>query len=667
MKLNLSKKIMLIIIGIITILSIGLGSIALKFSSDALVSSVEESLLQLSEEGSRSIDATIKGTIDTLQEVANDEMIKTMDLGIQKNILKDEIKALGYEDMGIVTPDGQGHMILGGNTLDLNHMDYVHKVLQGEPAISDIFVSEYDQSVMLVYAVPIRNNGKLVGALIGSQNGLDLSDVTDQMGFGDSGYAYILDPDGTIIAHPNRENIVNQKNIFKDIEENGEFKEWGVAVQKIGIENKGVAAYNLQGSERLIGISPMKNTQWTVGVGAYKKDILSGLDKMKISIIIGTIITIILGALGALYLGQYIAKPIVVLSSALNKISNYDLTGQENTEVIKASARTDEVGYMANSLIVMQNKLIEMVGKISNSAQTLAASSQELTATSQQSSVAADEVARAIEDIANGASDQAKDTAESTLAIDELGGYIANTKHGIEAIYDSTTEINSLKDEGLSILNELIEKTTRSNEMTTEINDVIMSTNESAEKINSASQMIQSIADQTNLLALNAAIEAARAGDVGRGFAVVADEIRKLAEQSNRFTIEIDIIIQELITKAKDSVSTIKEISDVNSTQTQSVYLTNERFEGIARAIEAMSNLMSEIRESGNNMDHKKDEIINLITNLASISDTNAAGTQEASASVEEQTASIGEIANASEDLADLAAELHNLIGEFKY
>jgi len=179
--------------------------------------------------------------------------------------------------------------------------------------------------------------------------------------------------------------------------------------------------------------------------------------------------------------------------------------------------------------------------------------------------------------------------------------------------------------------------------------------------------MIRSIADQTNLLALNAAIEAARAGEAGKGFAVVADEIKKLAEQSTSFTADIGKIVMNLNNETTQAVKTMEEVALISKTQSESVDETNNKFIGISKAMEGMNHVIDLINESGQEMLNKQQRIIEIITNPSAISEENAAGTEEASASVEEQTATMLEIAEASVVLERLAGNMKDAVDKFKY
>lgn len=667
MKLSLSRRIALITACLMLIVSLGIGYTAIKLSSDAISEHTKDALSMSAEDGVKVIEEIISKDLSILQEVANRARTQTMDWQIQRESLAQDVSRLGYLDIGIVTPDGIAHYVTSGDTADLGDRSYIKKAFQGEANISDVIISRVTNQAVIMLAAPIKVNDSVAGVLIARKDSSSLNEITDQMGFGENGYAFILGKDGTLYTHESKDLVMEQRNIMSDIETGGDMKAVGSALKELGLGNKGIAVYEFLGEKRYMGVEPIPSTGWILAIGTYESEVLGRLNNLKTAIFTGAIIFIGLGIAFSFIIGSSISKPIVEYSKIIERLSNYDLKFDEKSKALKYLRRKDEIGAIGNSLAAMQSNLIDLIRQISDVSQHVASSSEELTATSQQSSTAADEVARAIEDIAKGANDQAKDTESGAISIEELGSLIERNKQDVSNLKAAADKIKGLKDEGLEIIEDLVSKTSSSNEAAKEIYQIISNTNNSAEKIKSASGMIKNIAEQTNLLALNAAIEAARAGEAGRGFSVVAQEIRKLAEESNKFTEEITAIIEELSEKIGNAVKTMKEVGMIVQSQAKSVDLTNTKFEGIANSIEDMELLIAAVNQSEQLMEVKKDEVISIIQNLSAISEENAAGTEEASASVEEQTASIAEIAHASESLAQLANEMQESIIRFSY
>lgn len=468
-------------------------------------------------------------------------------------------------------------------------------------------------------------------------------------------YALIMDKDLKIIAHSNEDEI---GKVFDDEGSQSAAINGVIYSQERYSTEDGINVLDILFPAVING-----EKIGTISIGYSMENIKLSINKNIILSAISVVVAFIILGFILFSASNYAVKIIRRLKEQIGFMASGDFSKNVPEDLIN---KNDEFGEISKAVNIMQNSIRDIIRNVLDTSEQLATSSEELTAISNQSATAADEVARAIEEIAIGASDQARDTEQGAVSISELGEILTINEDYIQKLNVSTEKVNNLKNQGLEILKELVEKTDISSRSSKQVQRVIINTNESAGKIVNASEMIKSIANQTNLLALNAAIEAARAGDVGKGFAVVADEIRKLAEQSNQFTEEISTIIDELTDKTLSAVKTMEELEHTISSQTESVSMTNSRFDGIAEAIEEMKEVIDKINHSSGEMSHKEKGIIMVMENLSAISEENAAGTQQASASVEEQTAAIEEIASSSEQLAKIAEELNKQVVQFK-
>lgn len=676
---------------LIAVITVGLGGLAISSTTSTVQSDTEAGITSAAIEAAKLVAVDLEKERLYLEAIAENGII-TDDTTLEDKIdfFEDKKESNGF--ISFAYADVNGNAVSYNtqqSTENVSNQAYFQEALAGNAIVSDVMVNQEDEEAVpyIVIAAPVVRDGNITGVLLGQKPATILSDFVTEIQYKglDTIRGFIAKRDGAYQAHPEPFIVQMQLNILEmaDIEvdeaeaepadgepveaEDQSLEEMTkLFEEEMSQGEPGFGQHTFAGDKILVGYAPIENTDWIIAIEIDEKDVYGFLDTLTIGLFIITVFFIIVGVIVTYFVSSSISKPLVTITESIDRLSNYDLTQEEDKKIIKNGKRKDEIGKITNALTTMRTNFVELIQSTGDLSERVSASSEELTATSQQASGAANEVANTIDDIASGANAQASDTEKGAVQVQELGDLVEKNQEYVTSFIQSTENVNNLKEEGLESLNDLIQKTEANSKSIIEIKDSIITTNVSAEKIASASQMIKSISEQTNLLALNAAIEAARAGEAGKGFAVVADEVRKLAEQSNQFTEEIVEIIQELTSKTEKAVSTMDLVDENTASQETSLTMTSEKFTGIASAIENMKANLENIMQSSKGMEEKKEEIVNLIENLSAISEENAASTDEASASVEEQRTSMNEIANASEELAKLTEVMQESIAKFK-
>lgn len=643
----------------------GLGVISNVTASKALVTNVSETLPQLAVQASRVVSNRIDEQFSLLEVMANrHELSDSMETWeIKSLMLNEEQKRAGHITMGVA--DISGSLVsTDGKTTDISSSEYFKQALSGKRAVTDPIVNKNDGSVVIIYAVPIKNQGVITGVLISVRDGYELCSMTSDIVFGKTGKAFMIAKDGTTIAHSNKDFVKVKDNNFINLKTNPKLKSL-VEIEKQMIEgNTGSGEYSYNGVVKYLGFSPIEGTDWSIAVAAPKTEVMSSLSTLMISILIASIVILLISIGFGYFIAGTVANPIKVASEHLRIMATGDFSKQTSVHLMK---RNDEIGTLAlsmdtmqtsmkdiakavktesanvvNSCLTSQQNIIRLnteIEDISATIEQLSAGMQETAASTEEMNATSSEIERAIESISEKAQDGALSAGEiSKRAMALRTAFIASQQN-------TAAVLKGVKDN----LGEALEESKAVGQITT------------------LTEAILQITNQTNLLALNAAIEAARAGEAGRGFAVVADEIRKLAEDSKATATQIQEITNIVIHSVDDLTMSSNNLLNYIETDVHKDYVTmldaTERYNQDAQVI---NDIVTDFSATAEELLASTHTMIIAINEVTSATNEGAIGTSDIAEKTTSITEKAAEVMRSSKDANESSDILVQMVQKFK-
>lgn len=303
------------------------------------------------------------------------------------------------------------------------------------------------------------------------------------------------------------------------------------------------------------------------------------------------------------FMNRKVIMPITALIEHLRKVSK----GNFKEEL--SFYRNDEIGQMSKAIEVLRRSLDSTCSEMA-----------EVQSNLDQVSASLLDSAKAID---MGAKDQNRGTDRVSQSMQSMTDMARSITDNAKEASIAASQADDYASQSIRVMQETIDTITHSSGQINDTAEVINKLDEDARNVGTVLDVIKSIAEQTNLLALNAAIEAARAGEQGRGFAVVADEVRTLAAKTQQSTEEIQDIIANVQTGARNAVAAIQLGEKNSQVSVDKVLEADTNLKSVTGSIKEINELNKQIADAIAEQSHVAMEIEKNILGLAEIAAVN--------------------------------------------
>ena len=558
--------------------------------------------------------------------------------------------------------------------VSVSDRDYFGAVVRDSKTdvVSKALISRTTGKAAVVLAQPLRDEtGKLIGLV---NCGMDLESLTADLAtakIGQTGYAFILDAQGMVLAHPDKSLLMKT-----------DFAATDIGKRILASTGNAVLDYSDASGEHLAAVAFDAKTGWRVVVEAPLAEFRVYADAatrqnagialaVTLAILAAVFVLLNVAVLGKLRACMDFAAAVAKgdLGRRLHIASGDELqTLGEALSAMSASIKTslEEAKAKGAEAVAQADRVstaLEEARQANEQAETaksqgLAMAADRLQGVMDALTGVAEQLSREIATVSTSVGEQERRTTETATAMEEMNATVLEVAKNAAAASTKADDARAQAVNGRTVVEKSIAAISRVDAVSREVKAGMDELGAKAQAIGTIMNVISDIADQTNLLALNAAIEAARAGDAGRGFAVVADEVRKLAEKTMTATKEVGASIGAIQTGARDSMAKVDEASRAVADATELAGASETALGQIVALVDETSAQVQGIATAAEEQSATSEEINRAEEEVSRLSSEIAQGMRESAGVVEDLTRQVDGL----EDL--VAAFRSNSLGE---
>ncbi|WZL73037.1 EAL domain-containing protein [Clostridiaceae bacterium 35-E11] len=287
------------------------------------------------------VSKELNGFLEQIKIVSQSPVIKSMDLDSIKSYLPSLILQGKHRNMTIADAQGKGWSTLGVE-MDISNQEQYQEIIvkQKDYLISQPFISPYadPNTPIIIISHAVKNNKKTVGLVNIVVEIEFLNKILGQMNLKKTGYGWIVDKEGHIIAHPDS-NILLKTNMEEYMVNNHK------VMEKILDKPSGMAEYIDEKGEKMLALFKRIEgaPDWIFIVSISAKEVYAEVEKIR-----NTILTAIIAGLGlvvifAFVYSKSISRPILKLIEVFEKAANGQLQVKADEQV------PNEIGIAAKS------------------------------------------------------------------------------------------------------------------------------------------------------------------------------------------------------------------------------------------------------------------------------------------------------------------------------